>query len=95
MSEQTRDRGMMPGLIERLKEDTSYDGAVILMLSASDRRVFRERCQELHQKQVAGLRVIQRPARDQDGKHRAEQRLENASGEEGNLAGEDQFAVRR
>jgi hypothetical protein len=55
----------------------------------------RERCQELHQKQIASLSVIQRPACDQDGKHWAEQRLENACRQEGNLAGEDQFAVRR
>ena len=49
----------------------------------------RKRCQELHQKQIARLSVIQRPARNQDGQHRAEQRLENARGQKGNLAGED------
>ena len=54
----------------------------------------RERGQELHQEKTAGLRVVERPARDQDGQHRAQQSGQDAGGEKGDLGGQDQLPVR-
>lgn len=44
--------GLMPGtdgftLVERIKADTNIAGATVLMLSSADRRLFRERCEDL------------------------------------------------